>query len=72
MLAASTHLALNSRNAFVQEMVRAYYYGWYQDLVTTLPPITGGRITVPDGPGLGLALNPERLARPDVHIRRSA
>ncbi len=72
VLAASTHLALNARNTFVQEMVRAYYYGWYAELVTELPPVRDGRITVPDGPGLGLALNPERLTQPDVHVRRSA
>jgi len=70
-LAASTHLALNTRNCFVQEIVRAYYYGWYGDLVTALPPVREGRITVPEGPGLGLALNSERLKQPDVHVRRS-
>lgn len=70
-LAAATHMALHARNCFVQEIVRAYYYGWYGDLVTALPPVRDGRITVPDGPGLGLALDPARLARPDVHRRRS-
>ncbi len=70
-LTASTHLALNARNCFVQEIVRAFYYGWYADLVTARPPIQQGRITVPDGPGLGLALSPERLKAADVRIRRS-
>ena len=71
VLAASTHLALNARNCHIQEFVRAYYYGWYGSLVTALPPVKNGRISAPSGPGLGLALNPERLARPDVHRRRS-
>ena len=31
----------------------------YRDLVTALPTVTDGHITVPPGPGLGLALNPE-------------
>jgi galactonate dehydratase len=70
-LAASTHMALHARHCFVQEMVRAYYFGWYGDLVTALPPLKDGRITVPEGPGLGLALSPERLRAQDVRIRRS-
>jgi L-alanine-DL-glutamate epimerase-like enolase superfamily enzyme len=70
-LAASTHMALNAENCFVQEMVRAFYYGWYGDLVTQLPPVEKGRIRAPEGAGLGLELNADRLAQPDVHIRRS-
>ena len=70
-LTASTHLALNVPNAFVQETVRAHYYGWYGELVTELPPIRAGRITVPAGPGLGTELNPDVLARPDVAVRES-
>ena len=38
-LAVSTHLALNTRNCWVQEMVRAFYYGWYHRFVTELPPV---------------------------------
>lgn len=59
VLAASTHLSLNAPNALVQESVRAFYKTWYRDLVTALPEVRNGMITVPPGPGLGLALNPE-------------
>jgi galactonate dehydratase len=59
VLTASTHLCLNAPNALIQESVRAFHSGWYQDLVTALPPIEGGFITVPEGPGLGLALIPD-------------
>ncbi|HEX2884833.1 MAG TPA: mandelate racemase/muconate lactonizing enzyme family protein, partial [Vineibacter terrae] len=41
------------------ESVRAYYRTWYRDLVTVLPPVTNGQITVPEGPGLGLDLAPD-------------
>ena len=70
-LAACTHLALHTPNCFIQELVRAFYFGWYGDLVTALPPVTAGRIAAPDGPGLGLALNPDRLRASDVRTRRT-
>ena len=59
VLGASTHLALNAPNALVQESVRAFYRTWYRDLVTALPEVTDGMITVPPGPGHGMALQPE-------------
>jgi L-alanine-DL-glutamate epimerase-like enolase superfamily enzyme len=71
-LTASVHLSLNAPNVFVQEIVRAFYYGWYQDLVTDLPPIENGTIRAPAGSGLGTKLIPEVLKRPDARIRRSA
>ena len=71
VLAASTHLALNTHNCFIQEMVRAFYYGWYGDLVTQLPPVTKGEISAPEGAGHGLSLQPDILKRTDCHIRRS-
>ena len=58
-LAVGTHLSLSAPNALIQECVRAYYRTWYADLVTQLPPITDGTITIPPGPGLGLELSPD-------------
>ena len=71
VLAVSTHLALNARNCWLQEMVRAFYYGWYHRFVTELPPVENGTITVPKGPGLGLALQPDVVTRPGVTVRRT-
>jgi L-alanine-DL-glutamate epimerase-like enolase superfamily enzyme len=59
VLIASTHLSLNAPNALVQESVRAFYRTWYRDLVTALPEVSNGMITVPEGPGLGANLSPE-------------
>ena len=59
VLCASTHLSLNLPNALVQESVRAFYKTWYRDLVTALPEVENGTITVPSGPGLGLELSPD-------------
>lgn len=59
VLTASTHLSLNAPNALVQESVRAFYNGWYKDVVTALPAVVNGQITVPPGAGLGLELVPD-------------
>jgi L-alanine-DL-glutamate epimerase-like enolase superfamily enzyme len=59
VLIASTHLSLNAPNALVQESVRAFYRTWYRDLVTALPAVSDGFITVPDGAGLGAELHPD-------------
>ena len=63
VLCASTHLSLNAPNALIQESVRAYYKTWYRDLVTALPEVRDGFITVPEGPGLGLELAPDLAER---------
>jgi len=39
--------------------VRAFYRTWYRDLVTALPEVRNGMITVPPGPGLGMDLHPD-------------
>lgn len=59
VLSASTHLSLNAPNALIQESVRAYYRTWYADLVTQLPKVENGMITVPPGYGHGLELAPD-------------
>lgn len=71
VLAASTHLALNAPNALVQESVRAFYGGWYADIVTAVPPVINGMITVPPGAGLGLALHPDLGRRFTLATKRS-
>ena len=70
-LTVSTHLALHVRNCWVQEMVRAFYYGWYHRFVTELPPVANGEITVGPRPGLGLALQPDLTRREGTTVRRT-
>ncbi len=70
-LTASVHMTMHAPNVFIQEMVRAFYYGWYQELVTQLPPVENGRITAPAGPGLGTALNPDVAKRADARVKRT-
>lgn len=71
VLCASTHLSLNAPNALIQESVRAYYRTWYRDLVTAVPPVVDGEITVPPGPGLGLELAPDITKRFTATVRTS-
>jgi L-alanine-DL-glutamate epimerase-like enolase superfamily enzyme len=71
VLTASTHLSINVPNAFIQETVRAFYTGWYRELLTALPSVAGGHITPPPGPGLGTELAPGITERPDAAIRVS-
>jgi L-alanine-DL-glutamate epimerase-like enolase superfamily enzyme len=58
VLTASAHLVSNAPNALMQETVRAYYTGWYRDVVTEMPAVSGGQISPPPGPGLGTQLRP--------------
>jgi L-alanine-DL-glutamate epimerase-like enolase superfamily enzyme len=69
VLIASSHLAINLPNALVQETVRAYYTGWYKEVVTALPTFADGHIAPPPGPGLGTALVPGIESRADAHVR---
>ncbi len=68
---ASTHLSLNAPNALVQESVRAFYKGWYPEVMTAVPPIKNGFVTVPPGPGLGCELRADIGERFTVTRRRS-
>ncbi|KQT08042.1 mandelate racemase/muconate lactonizing enzyme family protein [Ramlibacter sp. Leaf400] len=68
---ASTHLSLHAPNALVQESVRAFYSGWYRELVTELPVVQDGMITLGDKPGLGLELLPDLHKRADAIVRVS-
>jgi len=67
--AASCHFSLHARNALIQESVRAFYSGWYTELVTELPPITKGEVTVNMKAGLGLDLLPGLDRRKDALVR---
>ena len=69
---ASTHLSLHAPNALIQESVRAFYSGWYKELVTCLPTVANGSISLGDEPGLGLELRPDLHLRKDAHLRKSS
>ena len=51
--------------------MRAFYTGWYKELVTELPIVENGMIRLNDKPGLGLELLPDLHKRPDAVVRVS-
>jgi len=67
--AATIHASFSQPNTLIQESVRAYYDGWYKDLVTVTPRIEGGYVYPMEGPGLGTDLHPQVFDRPDL-VRR--
>jgi galactonate dehydratase len=71
VLMASMHLSLNAINALIQESVRAFYTGWYTELVTDLPTFDHGSLSISNKPGLGTDLLPDLWKRPDATVRVS-
>jgi L-alanine-DL-glutamate epimerase-like enolase superfamily enzyme len=68
--AASLHLAANVTNLHILESVRKHYQDEYSGIVTrTLAPVAG-TFALPPGPGLGLELCGDILARSDVRVDR--
>ena len=67
------HLALSQPHALWLESVRAYYRGFYRQLVTDLPRIAAGQASLgADAPGIGTALSEELLGDPNTTVARSA
>ena len=69
--AAAVHMSFSQPNTLIQESVRAFYRGWYNELVTTVPRIENGYVYPMEGPGLGLELQPSVFQRPDLTVRTS-
>ena len=70
-LAVSTHLALACPNVIEQEITRGFYYGWYHELVSELPIIENGMISVSNKPGLGMDLSNDLLKKSDIIIKET-
>ncbi len=63
---ASAHLAANLTNLSILETVRRHYLEEYRGLLTTDLVTEGGFLPLPGGPGLGVDLSADALARPNV------
>ncbi len=71
-LAAAVHLLMSATNGLVQETCRAFYTGWYTDLVVREPLIENGMLWPFAGAGLGVDLKPGLEDAPHVERRVSA
>jgi L-alanine-DL-glutamate epimerase-like enolase superfamily enzyme len=69
--AAAVHASVSQPNTLIQETVRAFYTGWYRELVTEVPKIENGFVFPMEGVGLCLDLQPAVFERPDLHVRKS-
>lgn len=69
--AASVHFVLSQPNALIQEFVRAFYTGWYNEIADNLPEVRNGVVTAPEGAGLGTRLKPGTFDRADASLRSS-
>jgi len=69
---ACLHVCAAAPNVMIMETVRGFYRGYYLDLMTRPVPLREGRAFFDFGPGLGVALRPEVLARPDLLKRTSS
>ncbi len=70
--AAAVHASFSQPNTLIQESVRAFYRGWYRELVTEMPRIENGFVYPMEGPGLGLELQSTVFDRTDLTVRRSS
>ncbi len=69
--AAAVHTSFSQPNTLIQESVRAFYTGWYRELVTEVPEIEDGHVLPMEGPGLGTELQPAVYERSDLTVRKS-
>lgn len=68
---AGIHMSFSQPNTLIQESVRAFYRGWYNELVTVMPVIKEGYVYPMEGIGLGVDLRPEVFKRSDLTVQRS-
>jgi L-alanine-DL-glutamate epimerase-like enolase superfamily enzyme len=71
-LAVGVQLGAHLENFLAQEVVRAYYLGWYPEHVTGLPELREGRFQVPRRGGHGVELQHGLLARMETTSRGSS
>src|SRR5580698_2277378 len=70
---ATAHLSANVTNLFIMESVRRHYSEEYEGLVTQkLVAGPSGDLPLPPGPGLGVELSSEVLARKDAIVKKSS
>jgi galactonate dehydratase len=68
---AAIHMSFSQPNTLIQESVRAFYTGWYKELVTVVPRIENGFVYPMEGIGLGVELRDDVYRRSDVSVKKT-
>jgi L-alanine-DL-glutamate epimerase-like enolase superfamily enzyme len=68
----AAHFCAHVHNLLAMETVRAFYRGFFTELLTNVPIPTRGFLELPPGPGLGTELHPALLARSDLRRETSS
>ena len=68
---AGIHASFSQPNTLIQESVRAFYTGWYRELVTEMPVVESGFVLPMQGVGLGTELQASVFERSDLTVRWS-
>ncbi|HLH73978.1 MAG TPA: mandelate racemase/muconate lactonizing enzyme family protein [Chloroflexota bacterium] len=69
---ACAHLCANCPNVMIMETVRAFYRGYYDEIITPNVDVHDGHLMIPTTPGPGTRLRPEVRDRADARIQVSA
>lgn len=64
VFAASVQLAMHLPDNPIQEFTRAYYHGWWREIVDGIPPVDAGAVTPTVRPGHGISLRHDVLSAP--------
>lgn len=64
--AACMHLGAHIPNLYFVESVRAFYQTYFPVISGMTVKAENGHLTIPEGAGLGVELNPDMLKRPDL------
>ena len=72
VLGISTHLAMAQEHCPVQEIARAYLFGWYNDFAEGLPEFRDGKLHRSDRPGHGITLRNEMMTASSTKRHQSA
>jgi galactonate dehydratase len=67
-LCAALHLMLHVPNAIIQEIVRGYVDGWYNDVLTEPFLLEDGHLRLNGKPGLGMSLRSDFTSRPGAQV----
>jgi L-alanine-DL-glutamate epimerase-like enolase superfamily enzyme len=68
---AAAHLCAHVPNLYLMEFVRSFYHRWYGTIAAGFPEYGAGTVRLPQGPGLGVTLQPAYAEDPAMRREKS-